>query len=289
MEPDPSLLARIAECFSKVVVNWKGLVAGLSLAIGFLPQLFPPKTRPWLDTHLPPCARQWLDRISSPEPRRRVLIRLCLLLLLVSFFQVYDDVSTTLRHVSFQLPDFEKAKTWSVSFEIAGVVSGGYSEYVNYPFFLLIHGCKFSNMSVTQKRILDLKVVIRTNDPQLPEVTLDTENMPFAQYRKEFADKGMAVDERVAGRKEALLQTPIVLEPNGFIEETIEVDILDRNVKQKVREQNLNWWIHAANAEVSVTDQRSNMTRTIKVGRAYNAATGAITAAHGWKCPSEGC
>jgi hypothetical protein len=111
MEPDPSLLARIAEYFWKVMVNWKGLVAVLSLAIGFLPQLFPGKTRPWLDTHLPPCARQWLDRISSPEPRRRVLIRLCLLLLLVSFFQVYDDVSTTLRRVSTQLPDFEKAKT----------------------------------------------------------------------------------------------------------------------------------------------------------------------------------
>jgi hypothetical protein len=249
MEPDPPLVARIGEYLWMVARTWQSLLAVLSFAIGFPPRLFPPGARLWLDAHLPPWARSWLDKIVSPERRRPVLIGLSLLLFLLSSFQVYDDVSTTLRHVSAQLPDFEKAKTWSVSFEVAGVVSGGHSEDVNYPFFLLIHGCKFANMSVTQKRILDLKVVIRTNDPQLPEVTLDTENMPFAQYRKEFTDKGMAVDESVAGRKEALLQTPIVLEPNGFIEGTIEVDILDRNVKEKVRE-NLDWWIHAANAEV---------------------------------------
>jgi hypothetical protein len=83
---EPSLLARITDFASVVLWNWKGLLAGLFLVTGPVLQLLPSRAREWIDNKLP------------PEPRRRILIGLCLAFLLVSFFQAYDDVSTRLRN-----------------------------------------------------------------------------------------------------------------------------------------------------------------------------------------------
>ena len=74
MKPDPSLVARIWDWFWAVVWNWKGLVAGLSLASGFILQLLPER------------GRHRLDQILRREFRRRGLIVLCLLLLLIFVF-----------------------------------------------------------------------------------------------------------------------------------------------------------------------------------------------------------
>jgi hypothetical protein len=269
MESDPSLVARILEFFSAVVWNWKGLVAGVSLASGFV-----------LQQLLPETCRQRIDKILPPGARRGVLIGVCLLLLGVSFFQVYDDVSTRLRHLSSQSPDFEKVTTWGVSFEVVGIYSGMLSLDNKFPFFLAFHRCRFVNLSATQKRILDIKVEIPTDDPNIPVVTLDTESMSFQEYRKSLTDRGVEVGESALGRKESLLQTPIDLGPAQLIQGTIEFDIHDDNVKQKMlnvhAEQQFSW-LRLGEATVSVTDQRSDTTKTIKIGNAYNAVTGVIT------------
>jgi hypothetical protein len=36
-------------------------------------------------------------------------------------------------------------------------------------------------------------------------------------------------------------------------------------------------WLRVSDATLSVTDQRSDTTKAIKIGQAYNAVTGAIT------------
>jgi hypothetical protein len=264
VESEPSLVFRIYEWILAVVWNWRGSVAGVSLVSGFALKLFPEVERR-------------LDRIIRPERRRHALIGLCLLLLLYSLFLVYDDVSTRLRHVSAQLPDFEKVTTWGVSFEAGGVVSGGYSDDIKSLFYMLIQGCSFYNLSVTQKRVLDLKLEISTDDPDLPMMTFNTENMLIQEYRKTFIEHGMAVDEKASPRKVTLLKTPIELEPGQWREGIIEFDVYDDNVKRKM--QSSRWWSQAAaHGTVSVTDHRSGMTKTIKLGQAYNAITGGITA-----------
>lgn len=89
MEADPSLLARIAEWFWAVVWNVKGLIAGLSLAVGFLPRLLSEKQRQWLNTTF---------KLRWPENwRRRVLVGVCACLLVYSMFQTYDNIDTKLR------------------------------------------------------------------------------------------------------------------------------------------------------------------------------------------------
>jgi hypothetical protein len=119
------------------------------------------------------------------------------------------------------------------------------------------------------------KLEISNGDPDLPMITFSTENMLFQEYRKTLIKHGMAVDANASPRKEALLRTPIELEPGGPpIEGTIEFDVLDDNVRRKMKD----WMQAAAHATVSVTDHRSGMTKTIKIGQAYNAITGAITA-----------
>jgi hypothetical protein len=268
MESDPSLVARISEWFWAVFWNWKGLVAGLSLASGFAPQLLPDRVR------------EWLDKKLRPAHRRRVFIVLCVFFLLISFFQAYDDVFTRLRHAVSQLPDFEKVTTWSVSFEAVGLVGGAFSSDNSFPFYLAFHRCRFVNLSATRKRILDLKIELPTDDPQIPLIVLDTESMSFQEYRKMLTDKGLGVDESALGRKESLLKTPIALEPGQLVQGTVEFDIHDDKVKQKMRNappgQEL-LWLRLGDATLSVTDQLSDMTRSIKLGQAYNAVTGAVT------------
>jgi hypothetical protein len=210
MNPDPSLVARIWEWFWAVVWNWKGLVAGLSLATGFFPkllserarqwlvQLLPEKARQWLVQLLPEKARQWLCQTLGPDFRRRGLVMLCLLFLLMSFFQVYDDVSARLRHISAELPDFNKVTTWSVSFQTF-IASEALSSDIRPTSFVLLHRCRFTNLSNTLTRILDIKIILPTNDPEIPTVTLDTQNMSFLEYRRSFTDKGLAVDESAGG------------------------------------------------------------------------------------------
>jgi hypothetical protein len=265
LEADPSLVARIGEWFWAVVWNWKGLVAGLSLASGFTPQLLPER------------GREWLDRKLRPESRQRVLIGVCICFLIISIFQVYDDASAKLRHVSSQLPDFDKVTTWSVSFEMIGLYNGMVSPDNTFPSFVAFQRCRFVNLAATRKRILDVKIEIPTNDPEIPVVTLDSESMQFQEYRKSLMDKGVAVDEGALGRKQSLLETPIQLEPGQLVQGTIEFDIHDGKVKQKILSlpptHYFTWW-RVADAIVSVKEQLSDMTRTAKLGYSYNAITG---------------
>src|SRR5260370_25170981 len=180
MESDPSLVARIAEWFWAVVWNWKSLVAGLSLASGFTVQLWPGRVR------------EWIDKKLRPDLRRLVLIALCVFLLLISFFQAYDDVSTRLRHAASQLPDFEKVTTWSVSFEAVGLFGGAIPLDNTFPFYLAFHRCRFVNLSATQKRILDLKIEIPTDDPKIRVLVLDTERMSFQDDRESLTHTALA-------------------------------------------------------------------------------------------------
>jgi hypothetical protein len=259
MTPDPSLVARIWDWFWAVGGNWYGLVGVLSLATGFsLNQLFPGGRRQRL--------------------RRGASIVLCLLGLLISCFQVYDDVSTRLRRVSSELPDFNKVTTWSVSFQTL-YVSEALSSDIRATSFILLHKCRFVNLSNTRTRALDIKIIVPTNDPEIPVVTLDTENMLYQEYRKSFTDKGLAVDASAGPRGEALLETPINLEPNRSLEGTIGFDIYDENVKRKrlsaaQQTRSLFRWDLAT---VTVTDHLSEMTKTIRINQYYNAATESIT------------
>src|SRR5260370_30190305 len=118
-------------------------------------------------------------------------------------FPTYDDVSTRLRHAASQLPDFEKVTTWSVSFEAVGLFGGAIPLDNTSPFYLAFHRCRFVNLSATQKRILDLKIEIPTDDPKIPVLVLDTESMSFQEYRKMLTDKGIGVDESALGSKES--------------------------------------------------------------------------------------
>jgi hypothetical protein len=175
---------------------------------------------------------------------------------------------------------FENVMTWTVSFEMVGLVHAMISPDNKSPSFIAFHRSRFVNLSATQKRILDVKIEIPTDDPKIPIVILDTEGMSFQEYRKSLTDKGIAVDESALGRKESLLQTPIELEPAQLIQGTIEFDIHDENVIQKMRDappvQELSW-LRLGDSIVTVTDQLSDMKRTINVGQAYDAATGSIT------------
>jgi hypothetical protein len=272
MNPDPSLASRILDWCWAVVWNWKGLLAGLSLAYGFILPLFLPRL-----LQLSPDRRpHWLDKILRPELHRRGLIVLCFLL--ISAFQVYDEVSTKLRHVSSELPDFNKVTTWSVSFE-AFITSESISSDLKATAFVLLHRCRFTNLSSIQARILDIKLTVPTNVPEIPVVTLDTESMPFQEYRKSFTDKGFAVDESAGGRMSALIKTPIYLEPNQSTEGIVEFDVYDENVKRQmlVHAEHTRTWLQYEFATITVTDRRSEMSKTIKINQAYHATTGAIT------------
>jgi hypothetical protein len=168
MKPDPSLVDCIWDWFWAVVWNWKGLVAGLSLASGFLLQLLPER------------GRQCLDNIVKLEFRRRGLIGLCLLFLLASFFQVYDDVSTRLKRVSSELPGFENVTTWSVSFKIGGsLVSTGRGASDTPDRVSGLMECRFYNLSTTQRHIINLTLEIPTKDPKIPILTLRTQTLDF--------------------------------------------------------------------------------------------------------------
>jgi triacylglycerol esterase/lipase EstA (alpha/beta hydrolase family) len=181
---------------------------------------------------------------------------------------------TPLRHVSSE-PDFNKVTTWSVSFQIF-VVTQEYSSDVRETAFVFLRQCIFRNLSSTQARLLDIKLEIPTNDPDIPVVTAGTDNA-FQEYRKRAIDEGWA-DENALGRKEALLKTPIELEPNRVIEGTVEFDIRDEKIKRKMwsaSEQHTPW-LRLELATISVTDLRSNMSKTIKINEAYNAVTGSV-------------
>jgi len=103
MVAEPSLFARIFEWLSAVLLNWRGLLAVVSLLIGFIPRILNERERESLDNKLKQL-KHW---------PRRVLIGVCVCSLAVSTFLTYDDVSTRLRRISSQ-PDFEKVTTWSV-------------------------------------------------------------------------------------------------------------------------------------------------------------------------------
>jgi hypothetical protein len=250
MTPDPSLAIRGWDWFWAVVGNWKGLAAVLSLVSGFAPQLLPEKARQWLDEKLPPERR-----------RRRVLIPLCLLFLLYSCFQVYDDVSTRLRRISSQLPDFENVNTWSVSFKIGGsLVSTGRGASDDRERVIGLLECRFYNLSITQRRMIDLTLVIPTKDPEQPILTLNAQ--------LDFFFKPKHVD--------GIIDLPIILEPNSKNEGRVEFS-LSSELQAKINRDDGFDWLKYLEAFVYVDEHRSGKTVKVMVGESYDAATGTTT------------
>jgi hypothetical protein len=88
---DSPLISRVVDYTFVLLLNWKGLVAGLCLVVLTLPQLLKQSWRSALDRHIP------------PERRRRILIVGVIASLFVGSFQAYDDLSTKNRLLAEEL------------------------------------------------------------------------------------------------------------------------------------------------------------------------------------------
>jgi hypothetical protein len=179
------------------------------------------------------------------------------------------------------LQKFDDAGDWSVSFQLIGLVSGGFSQDKKSPFYVALQRCEFINLSVKQERIIDLKIVIPTKDPALPTLSLNTATMEFQSYRQNLKNHGIDVGPEALGRNNALLENPIMLAPSQRIEGAVEFDINDADVRHVFLQHSPDFlgWLKIADATVYVTERRSGKTKVIKIGRRYDATSGTVRAA----------
>jgi hypothetical protein len=164
---------------------------------------------------------------------------------------------------SSQLPDFENVATWSVSFKIGGLLAGGHF-YVdpNDPTYAIgLPECRFYNLSTTQRRMIDITLVIPTKDSEMPSITLSTETLDF-QYKPSHRD--------------GLIDLPIILEPSSKIEGRIDFNV-DGDVKDKMLKYGRLSWLRYSEATIYVKEHRSGKTITVKLGQSYDAVSGTIT------------
>ena len=84
------------------------------------------------------------------------------------------------RHVDL---DFGNVTTWSVSVNIAGLLAytSVYGDSGESVIALLV--CRFYNLSNTQRRLIDVTLVIPTKDKEIPEIRAGTETFDF-WYKK---------------------------------------------------------------------------------------------------------
>jgi hypothetical protein len=149
--------------------------------------------------------------------------------------------------------DFEDVASWSVSFRIDGV-------WLAEDHHLTLERCWFSNLSTSQRRIIDVKIVIPTRNYLYSSVVLDTE------IRYYGIDNSRRKEGMVFGK-------PIILEPSSFDEGRIEFDI-DEKLSNKISEAPLRMtdWLLMDQATVYVKEHRSG--ETINVAMAYARASG---------------
>ena len=98
---------------------------------------------------------------------------------------IHGDTDQT-KHSS---PDFESVVTWSVSFKIGGFILGRPLDIgKNVSIYVIgLPECQFYNLSTTQRRLIDLKLVVSTKIPKIPTITPDTQNLDFLFKRPNLA------------------------------------------------------------------------------------------------------
>jgi hypothetical protein len=175
------------------------------------------------------------------------------------------------------LAEFEKITGWSVSFTVPGLFtwSPGRPGDASFPSFVLAHRCQFTNISTSVRRIIDLKIVIPTNDPEMSTVTLDTHATDFQSYKNSLERAGIDMTASAVGRRNTLLNNPIVLEPSSFVEGAVEFEP-GLDLVKKIREEPMvTKWLRLENGVVYATEQVSGRTiGPIKIGQKYDARTG---------------
>jgi hypothetical protein len=178
-----------------------------------------------------------------------------------------------------QEKNFDSAASWSVTFQFSGVYSAMIPGSLGEPFYMALHGAEFSNLSTTQRRILDVKINVPTTDSEVKTLVLNTATAEFQSYRKRLIDSGISVDAEAMGRRNAILKNPIILDPSQFLEGTVELDIEDREISEKfIKKTNDSplGWLKMQDAMICVTDRRSDITKCIKLGKRYDALSDTI-------------
>jgi hypothetical protein len=198
-----------------------------------------------------------IDDSAAPDIIKRMLrhgFLLTLAIIVMGFlyasFKIYTD-------------DFEKVTTWSVSFKIGGLLAGGHFYFdTNDPTYAIgLPECRFYNLSTTQRRAIDLTLVIPTKDPEMPTITLRTETLDFL-YKPPH--------------REGLIDQPIILDPSAKLEGRIDFDV-DNEVREKVMKYGGIGWLKYAEIVVYVKEHRSGKTIKVMIGESYDAASGTIT------------
>ena len=161
--------------------------------------------------------------------------------------------------------DFEKVENWTVSFRFGPFV-GAFGSDISY---IGIQQCRFTNVSTTQRRVLDLSLSAPTNDPTMPRVFLTTE-AGGRPYTERLEAIGLAKEGRIFGT----LGNPIELEPSAVLEGEVEFE-LHSDIAQRCARKGLTW-INFRKGRITVHEHRSGRHMTIKAGEAYDAATGRL-------------
>jgi hypothetical protein len=190
------------------------------------------------------------------------------------------------------LQRLDKITEWSVTFRIkqaSGFSTGLPREAPNLPFHVTFHDCQFVNVSRFQRRVIDVKFVIPTNDPDNPTLTLDTHTTDFRFYDNEnfrAARMGSGID--AMGTRGMLFNTPIVLEPSTSLEGVLVFPLddstarrLNKTVSEAIREGDMFKVVYGGanvfGARVYVTEQLSGRTiGPVKLNEKYDATTGTI-------------
>jgi hypothetical protein len=162
-----------------------------------------------------------------------------------------------------ELPDFESVTTWSVSFKIGGLLAGGhfYVDPNDRTYAIGLPECRFYNLSNTQRRMIDITLIIPTKDPEIPSITLSTATLDFL-YKPPHRD--------------GLIDLPIILEPSAKVEGRIDFGV-GNDIREKFQKYGGIGWLRYSDATIYVKEHRSGKTIKVNIGESYNAASGTIT------------
>jgi hypothetical protein len=167
--------------------------------------------------------------------------------------------------------DFDDIDLWSVSFTIGSITSARGPRDA----YLMIQGCDFSNLSTTQRRVLDFKLVLATKKDDHPDLVLNTAFLAFQPEQLSAKD---------LGRLNGTLSNPLVLEPGVFVEGMVEFGMSPQDFGKYHEMLDHHLLDMQENSVLYVIDRRSGLTKKTKLGEHYDASTDAA-----WRagCPAS--
>ena len=161
-------------------------------------------------------------------------------------------------------PDFNDVNTWPISVEL-----GPHIAATQPPdgLQIFVQGCRFSNLSTTQSRDLDIELRFPTLDPQKPIFVASTSNSDHRPTLERLKAEGGPIPN---GRTMRWLDFPIRVGPNEVVEGQIGFDV--QSLGRGHLLGSFDDTVRFLQYEATVIDRRTGQRKTFAVGECYDAS-----------------